>query len=234
MKVVCHVCGGGRTGERSCDLFEVDGGVVMYKCYRASCPRPSGIYSGTVVEVAKRKQMQLPSIHTLPHAKRRWLANKYHLSDKDLARLRPMYTATDRYWYPIFDEDGEQVGGVARSYTSKPKSLTYAEDHCGSWYGKPSSCVWLVEDQVSACKLAEYTQCVALLGAAVPVSLYAKLPKCVKIALDADALDRAVVMSQRLQSRGHEVQVVHLSRDIKDMYHDQIEILVGGACGKDE
>lgn len=231
MRVVCHVCGGGRTGERSCDLFEVDGGVVMYRCYRASCPRPSGIYSGTVLDIAERKRVQLPSIRSLTVPQRRWLACKFRLTDKDLARLRPMYTDTRRYWYPVFDDDGEQIGGVARSYTSKPKSLTYTDgnDHVGSWYGPASSCLWIVEDQVSACKLSEYTQVVALLGCRIPTGLVPKLRgRSIKLALDADALGKAVEISQRLQSAGLVVEVVALSTDIKDMHHDEIDRLVNG------
>lgn len=227
MRTICPVCGGGKTKERSCQVYDRSG-VAWYKCYRASCPRPSGPYDGQVNE-SHAVELKLPYRTKLSRDKLRWLAEQFALTDDDLARLRPMW-AEGRVWYPTYNQHGIETGGVARSYDGKiPKALTYTQDwSVGSWYlHKNSSRIVLVEDQVSACKVARHYTCVALLGAAVHKDLQELLVgigKPVTVALDGDAFDKAIRISDRLQSAGLSTTVVYLDLDLK---HKDADVWAG-------
>ena len=227
-RVVCPSCGGGRTKERSCLVFDRDG-VQLYRCFRASCEHPRGIYSGTVDLTSVQRVVRWPDVGLLPSHRMRWAADKFHLTNDDLSRLRPMWTADHggRYWYPITDERGAANGGVARSYWTTPKSLTFTDSWgMGAWYACPSSdCIWLVEDQVSACKMAQHHTTVALLGVGLSSQLarhLATLGKPVVVALDGDALGVAVKLSEKLQGAGCTTSVVFLERDIKALTKEEV------------
>jgi hypothetical protein len=227
--LVCPACGGGRSSERSAVTYERDG-VVFYKCYRASCSRPSGVLSGVHTGVCPpRPALVFPKLQPLSAGRLKWIEDKFHLTNEDVRRLRPLWTDSGRYWYPIRSASGAELGGVARSYTSFPKSLTYQEDWgTGSWYGSPSDEVWVVEDQVSACKMAQHHMTVALLGTGLaPIcreSLVA-LGKPIVLALDGDALAQSVRLSEKLQSAGCNTRVVYLEKDIKNLYPDEVKEL---------
>lgn len=218
--VVCPACGGGRSGEKSCVLRETNG-VVFYHCFRASCTTPNGVYSGSFVGRSSGLPVRpWPDLSAVPEDRLSWLRDKFFLSPSDLSRLRPMWTGS-RYWYPIWDVNSNQRGGVARSYTESPKSLTYVDTAgCGAWYRGSSDQVWIVEDQVSACKMAEYHTTVALLG----VHLYEEcrsvllsLNKRIVVALDGDAFSVGIKMADKLRAFGAKsVSVKYLEKDIKN------------------
>lgn len=228
-RIVCPACDGGRTKERSCLISERDG-VTFYHCFRASCPHPSGVYSGTYVPSNNVSKLAPPLLSQLPSARRKWLASKFDLTDEDLSRLRPLWVASDeRYWFPTYDQHGVQTGGVARSYTGKhPKSLTYTDEwSTGCWYVKPnSSNVWLVEDQMSACKMARHATSVALLGTSLGGAcrgVLATLNKPIVVALDADAWHLSVALSLKLQDLGMDAKPLAINQDIKDMYSHEVQ-----------
>lgn len=227
-RVLCPACGGGRTAERSCVVHERMG-VTFYHCYRASCPRPNGIYGGSIQIGVPHNVKPPPHREPLSDARRKFLCSKFALTDGDLAKLRPLQAGA-RYWYPIYNQHGIESGGVARSYDgSLPKTLTYGDGwSTGSWYRGGDGEIWLVEDQVSACKVARYRTCVALLGVAVHRELMNVLVDSARpcvLALDGDALHKAVDLSFRMQSLGIPTRVVYLDRDVKDPSVD-VEALV--------
>jgi len=224
-RIVCPYCGGGRTKERSCLVYERDG-VHFYRCFRASCEHPKGVYQGSADLTGIQRVVRWPDVGLLPPPRMRWLADKFQLTNDDLSRLRPMW-AEDRYWYPIVDEHGAPNGGVARSYWATPKSLTFTDNWgTGAWYkGPDTGYIWLVEDQVSACKMAEHHTTVALLGVGLSSHLaqhLATLGKRVVVALDGDALAVAVKVSEKLQGAGCNTSVVFLERDIKNMHKEDV------------
>ena len=225
-RVVCPSCGGGRSKERSCLVYDRSG-VQFYRCFRASCEHPRGLYSG-VADLTVQRVVRWPDVGLLPSNRMRWLADKFHLTNDDLSRLRPMWIEKDsRFWYPITDERGAANGGVARSYWTTPKSLTFTDNWgMGAWYSNiTSSSVWLVEDQVSACKMAQHHTTVALLGVGLSSQLarhLATLNKQVVVALDGDALSVAVKLSEKLQGAGCNTSVVFLEKDIKNLYPEEV------------
>ena len=229
---VCPFCGGGRTKERSFVAIN-EGGVIRYICHRGSCGK-KGTWlsefevSKTLATNSEKVFKPWPHKYTPPKQELKSFASKYHLSDADLARLRPMKCTDDyghsRWWYPIFGPHGSVHGGCARTLEPiRPKTLTFVEDgySLGSWYVKDGAeTVALVEDQVSACKLAERVTTVALMGCHLNDTLLmflAKHTKHLKIALDYDALDKATKMAERVAPYFHSVQVIPLTSDIKNM-----------------
>lgn len=231
-RVVCHICGGGRSGERSCILSDNGAGVVFYHCFRASCPKPSGIYSGVYSATSEKRVLKKPHLTTVPSDKLAWMVGKFSLNSHDIGALRLLWTG-DRYWFPVFDPVGEVVGGVARSYTKTPKSLMYIQDYSlGCWYGDPNTDrVWLVEDQLSAAKLSRGARVCALMGVHVSESLRNHLRATysrVSVCLDADAISKSVGVAATLELFGLQVDVVPIDKDIKNQTDAQIEELL--AC----
>lgn len=222
-RTVCPVCGGGRSKEKSCLIYDRSG-VRFYKCFRASCPKPYGMWDG-VLTSKPTARLDWPGLSPLPPERMRWLASKFLLSNSDLNRLRALWTG-DRYWYPIRDYNLVERGGIARSYWKTPKALTYTENWgTGAWYPQASDSIWVVEDQVSACKMAEYHTTCALLGVSLAAPCRQALAasgKRIVVALDGDALSQSTKISEQLQRAGCETQVVFLDRDIKNL--DQWEV----------
>lgn len=231
---VCPFCGGGRTRERSFVTCN-DGAQVKYICHRASCGK-SGVWDANglqVVSSAEKYRAPWPETRTPSKKELQPLRDKYTLSDSDMSRLRPLACKDQyghpRWWYPIFGPHGSTHGGVARTLESiRPKTLTYVEDDykLGSWYTKDGAeTVVLVEDQVSAAKLSKYVTTVALLGCHLNDTLMlflAKHTKHLKIALDFDALDKAVRMADKVGPYFHTTQVLSLSKDFKNMTEEEL------------
>lgn len=227
---VCPFCGGGRTKERSFVAIN-EGGVIRYICHRGSCGKKGVWLSDSEVSASLPRDKYVapwPTKFSPSKQELKSFASKYHLSDEDLSRLRPMRCTDEhnhpRWWYPIFGPHGSTHGGQARSLEGvRPKTLTFVEDgyKLGSWYVKDgASTVALVEDQVSACKLGGLVTTVALMGCHLNDTLLlflAKHTKHLKIALDYDALDKALKMAERVAPYFHSVSVIPLTSDIKNM-----------------
>jgi len=103
--------------------------------------------------------------------------------------------------------------------------LTYLDDpsyHLGSWYLHAYGVerIAIVEDQVSAARLSRYITTVALMGTHLQHDLLMFLArhrvKHLYIALDSDAFDKAVKLSQHISPYFHKVTVVPLNVDIKN------------------
>lgn len=157
------------------------------------------------------------------------LIAKYHLSDRQInfGGLRWSITE-DRLVLPIRGVNGKTVGFVARSENPevKPKALTYlhtTETACGAFYMMHplSKKIWLVEDQLSALRLTEYTNSLALLGTNLSKSLLAELKACkiesVTVCLDADAKEKAYAISKNISGLFGHIAVRFPPKDIKNM-----------------
>lgn len=235
LRTVCPFCGGGRTRERSF-VATNDGTFVKYMCHRGSCGKRGkwdAVSGGPATSVKDKDPQPLPYVYSPTAEELSSYASKYSLTPEALSRLRPMrckYSrGEERWWYPVFGPHGSEHGGIGRSFTTTPKSLTHIDSgyHLGSWYVKDgdATTVAVVEDQVSASKLAGHVTTVALLGCHlndVLLEYLAKHTKHLLIALDFDALDKAVNLAGRVSSRFEKVTVVPLSKDVKDMSEEEI------------
>ena len=235
LRTVCPFCGGGRTRESSFVATNT-GTQIKYICHRGSCGKAgvwdssSGLSTATPVSKAPKPW---PSVHPATSAELASLAAKYNMDAQDMQRLRPMRcaysTGPTRWWYPVFGPHGSEHGGIGRSFTTTPKSLTHIEEgyKLGSWYHKDGAdTVVLVEDQVSAARMSKHITSVALLGCHLNDTLLqflAKHTKHLKIALDYDALDKAVKMAAAVAPYFQSVSVWQLPCDIKNMDKDTLD-----------
>lgn len=233
LRDVCPFCGGGRTREKSFVVVN-EGGVLKYICHRASCGKAGIGEPGLTACKAERYVAPWPSTRTPGKSELSVLRDKYHLSDGDLSRLRPLACKDEyghpRWWYPIFGPHGSTHGGVARTLESiRPKSLTFIEEgyKLGSWYVRDGAdTVVLVEDQVSAARLGGHITTVALMGCHLNDTLMlflAKHTKHLKIALDYDALDKAVKMADKVGPYFHTTQVLAVPKDFKNMTSEELD-----------
>jgi hypothetical protein len=110
------------------------------------------------------------------------------------------------------------------------KSITYKSEAGPllSWYRKPSDSVVLVEDQISAMRVAqdvEDVEAVALLGTALNAEKIQEIQSQhsrVIIALDADATRVAFQHARRWASAFESFRVVILTKDIKDCSPEEL------------
>ena len=229
LRTVCPFCGGGRTKESSFVATNT-GAQIKYICHRASCGKAGTWDSASGMStIAPGIKVPKPWPYVFPAVPSEMasLAAKYNLSVEDIQRLRPMrctYSKGEiRWWYPVFGPHGSEHGGIGRSFTHTPKSLTHIEEgyKLGSWYHNDGAdTVVLVEDQVSAARMAKHVTSVALLGCHLNDTLLqflAKHTKHLKIALDYDALDKAVKMAAQVSPLFQSVAVWSLPIDIKNM-----------------
>ena len=235
---VCPQCGGGQNQDKSFSLSRTNTGV-LYICHRASCGIKGFInmsLSPLLLEHDKPPEIKpkanksnYMSFAPLNAMQRGQLIAKYHLSDRQInfGGLR-WSTTEDRLILPIRGVNGRTVGFVARSENPevKPKALTYlhtTETACGAFYiTQPlSRRIWLVEDQLSALRLTEYTNSLALLGTNLSKSLLAELKACkiesVTVCLDADAKEKAFSISKNISGLFGHIAVRFPPKDIKNM-----------------
>lgn len=234
LRTVCPFCGGGRSREASFVATNT-GTQIKYICHRGSCGK-AGVWDSSsglsTISPGIKVPKPWPPTFTPTPSDTAGLAAKYNLSVEDIQRLRPMKCTYSkggvRWWYPVFGPHGSEHGGIGRSFTHTPKSLTHIEEgyKLGSWYHKDGAeTVVLVEDQVSAARMAKYVTSVALLGCHLNDTLLqflAKHTKHIKIALDYDALDKAVKMSAAIAPLFQSVAVWSLPCDIKNMDEDTL------------
>jgi hypothetical protein len=121
---------------------------------------------------------------------------------------------------------------VLRSYNGgAPKALTdlwHGYEGC-AWEGytyRPDDIV-IVEDIVSAARMASYTTAACLLGVNLTEEKVVDLSEAAAgtywLALDADAFSRCVSTVVRLKQR---LNMLRLDKDIKDMTEDEFSELV--------
>lgn len=245
VRTVCPFCGGGRTRERSF-VATNDGVQTKYICHRGTCGKTgvwdsstagTGMPTGTQLALPSRKvAAPWPALKAPTEQELSDYAAKYNMAPLDMARLRPQkcvyHLGEERWWYPVFGPHGSEHGGIGRSFTNAPKSLTHIEEgyKLGSWYVKDGAeTVALVEDQVSAARMAQHVTTVALLGCHLNADLLTLLirhTKHLKIALDYDALDKAVALAAKVSPYFRTTQVLSLPCDIKNMTKEQLDAYV--------
>ncbi len=237
---ICPSCGGGASKEKSFSVTNGNG-TLLFHCHRSSCDLRGAITGGGMpsFEAGRRAldgKTSYPRIKTIPLAQAtvKFLAAKYRLPEESVeyAGFRWSGEADGRYGrrisMPIYGPDGRERGTSYRSYEgAKPKAIVELRDEScivGSWYKwrRASEVLVLVEDQISAIKLAPYVHALALLGTNISEELAEEIAtanyKQVLICLDEDAILKAVKLQLAWRGKIKHLQVVALgTTDIKDM-----------------
>lgn len=178
----------------------------------------------------------------LPSRIVKYLKGKYFMTEQELERSDWKWMVKEnRLWMPICRRDFTTIGGVARTLQTNitPKTLNYIWNTnvpLASYYmfkdkDFGQSCIWLVEDQISAHRLSSYAEACALLGTNISDQLIVELGQHyedVIIALDPDAVYKALSLQKRISPHIN-AKVRVLKRDIKNMPPTEIYDLVGEA-----
>ncbi len=253
--VLCPFCGGGQNQEKAFALTR-EGYVFKYCCHRASCGEKGRVNkNGSFIDetrqadssqslVAKPRILRDP-LMAIPLVRIQYLINKYGFTSQDLYKAGISWEPqTKRYVVPVRSPYGVHRGYMLRSPFTIPKWDAYQEDIADPW------CAWyaptmqdfvneakrpvvIVEDQLSAIKVARQFVCCSLLGTDLN---YQKSAELLEIggpwimALDADAYNKSIhQMHQWRFYFGDDIQVVKLVRDLKFEPDEAIRHIVLGA-----
>lgn len=250
-RMVCPVCEGGSTHERSMSVQVDDKNptVLWATCFRGTCDVSSMRINGTTMHVTTMGREVAPTEWAYngdlfplcaregdnPGARMvdaRWPWLLKHSSEHDI-RYAPELEAV---MFPVFDAAGITCHGwvpKALAHGRSLKHMRFVEPGytAGAWYGDaaPDDIIF-VEDCLSAVRIASagYTVMgVALLGTylspAAIAEARAEFPEArLHLALDADATRAALRQAIKFRSMV-EIAVHRLYRDIKDCTDEEVD-----------
>jgi len=202
VRIICPVCQGGSSKEKSLAVTK-DGENVVWYCHRASCSEKGGLGKGKV----RNKNFQ---------------PTQKSAVDRDIRGYSRQ---------PINDNEGGCWGWIHRANNKGviPKTINnYSSDWCGLHFPKriTKNYALAVEDRASAVCMAEYFPCFSLQGvhlndAKVEYLLTQGITHVI-IGLDEDATNVAL----KLQREWWIVKdLVYLDKDVKDMRLHEILFL---------
>ena len=256
---ICPYCLGGQTKERSFSVTRNSSGL-LYICFRATCGQEGFIRThGTAYAPSKPQAKKLRPytgefLH-LERSDRRYFKERFGLSE--LVTFDFYYNEQNNYVLPIFAPDGHSRGnvvrrpwdGAPRTNCARTKACTYMHEDGPllSWYGInqemveympgkvsrwPVGVVVLVEDQISAMKVAQAGHVsAALLGCNLTADkvreIAQQVPIRVVIALDADATETAFTMARKWHAAFDSLRVAILKEDLKDSPEEDILTILG-------
>lgn len=241
-RVLCPVCGGGSTKERSLSILPTEHiGLTKLTCWRSTCGFWGYVTAPGVEFVSKRMHEPRPfNEDTIPLQGEQLskLQLDYGL-DKAVMHARPFRLLRDNpdtLVYPVRDQYGREIGHATRTLSKPKRCMTYKQTagvFMDFWRsvsaGAPTV---IVEDCLSACRLRGLNfDAVALLGtnmsAADAKAIASFHDGEVYIALDADAWDKSM---KYVSKYAHILTMIPipLTLDIKDIQDDrEIERMFG-------
>ena len=217
---------------------------LLYHCFRAVCGRSGAVTSlssGGVVATTSREFT--PKTYSQPTAvlnndQLQYLFTKYCIRPSQVDGNGFMWEVDGaKLVMPLWTSNGYQFGHNTKNFgTSAVKSMNYVySDNPMLSYARrdrPVGTVILVEDILSAVRVNQWAQGVALLGTNLNDNkvrdLLAYGAHRVILALDPDALGNAIRMKKKYGLYFlDEFKVVSLSKDPKDLPNDQLKEELG-------
>lgn len=235
---VCPFCNGGLSEERSFSISRRQTGL-LYNCFRATCGKHGLVRddSSCLAGTPKGKGF-VPKVYTgemkpLNRSQIRFFRDKFGLRIIELEQNEFKYSPPKgNFIFPIHTMQGYRVGVVDRNYINrKPKAISYWEKDCPKIhfpFQKPQfSELILVEDTISAIKVARYAPAAALLGCHLSYETACFLAKQgverIIMALDPDAIAKALKAQKAYRAlfpKGFEVRL--LEKDPKDQTNKEL------------
>lgn len=254
---VCPACKGGSSQEGSLSVTR-RGGVLLWKCHRASCSFGGSV--NLLGAVGNRDKSSNPKsgsrglyVPTQPidQATAKFLAARFGIPTKScgLAGLRWTGEGDGKYArrisFPIYGPDLKERGASYRSYQgANPKNVIVLRDEdsiSAAWYRwkRTSANLIIVEDQMSAIKMAPYLDSLALLGtnlseAKVNEILEQKKYKHIYLCLDNDATMEAVRTQLKWRHKLPNMCIQGLGTDIKDMNDEEFTAFLAAVAPNQE
>jgi len=242
--VYCPFCDNESPYSPSLSITRTDEGIV-YNCYRAVCSGKGFI--GSMPRERVEKVTRKPttnqfkeSTQLLSEEQKKQLFGEYNLSDRHCATWRVSY---GRLVMPMRDDKGNIWGYNSKSmwdvFPGSRKSVNYVHIpyeggvHWATDSRHVSDKVVVVEDIISATRVAatiKNVHVIALLGTVfndhTVKALMGKRIKHVVIALDPDALSKAVSIVNKYRVFFNTFKILSLSKDPKDLskekFHDEM------------
>lgn len=232
-RTVCPACQGGKQREESLSIRSAGEGMLKISCWRASC----GFYAVSFVDPAARWQLSnfkegRPLLHeTFPIDAdlEAILVNDYGLRPPVYLQHGWKQLRAGDLVMPVMSPVRLTRGHMTRTFDETKRVSSYKETSqpwIDWWYSPmPSKAIVIVEDQLSACRLAglDYTA-VALLGTnmstedAQEISATAQ-QRPVYLALDRDAFQKSLTLARR-HAHILPMRPVCLDKDIKNIHTD--------------
>jgi len=223
----------------------VDPPHIAAICHRASCgfrydnQRPG---RGALEVRPSRARPYTGDMQLVDDTDLNWFSRRFHAPKEAFEHIRK---SGGRYFLPIIGPEGTRRGWVSRrpwdgapipSQGTEVKSLTFMdnEEPVQDWHNMGDGPVVLVEDQISAIRVAWDTclSAVAILGTGVNQEKVAELQRCtsrILIALDADATGQAFSIARKWGQAFDSCKIIILDKDIKDETPDVVRKIFYGA-----
>jgi len=236
-QIVCLFCNA--THESSLSITKIQEGL-LYHCFRASCNASGFIPSFQVpYDGEKKKEFQPKYFHRpltkLPIKYKLLLKDKYGITNEEIKDNGFAYDFLEnRLYMPIYNRNGFIIGAAAKTLSDhkQPKVIVYWFNDAPKLHYVQHSVhytdgfIVLVEDILSAVKLSRYIPTVALLGTNLSYAMVEDLKQGINkiiLALDPDAVDKALRYKEKYSLYFKEIVVVHLSKDPKDLSEEEIK-----------
>jgi hypothetical protein len=217
-----------------------DDSGLLYRCFRIKCGvqgriasiPATGLY-GAYRDIKVKKPFNPFRGDTcfLSGEQEQFFYDKFLLTPEDIKKNRIVWAPElTRYIFPIFTKQRKVIGNVARSYMkgTRTKTINYWEDTDEVHVHYPptkikSNQVILVEDTLSAIRLAKHVPTIALLGTNIPKALIPDIAKKdVYLALDDDALGKALELIQRFRVLFRSMNIIMVDKDPKNLTEDEL------------
>jgi hypothetical protein len=228
LRMICPKCNGGRTSEKSFLISRDDRGLVLYKCFRASCDLSGKLIDGLGEPGSQPKTRKLHSftreLKPLSPDQIVWWRAKFGINPDN-----------DVYWCPslcrdalrVFGPEGQHRGWVLRDWTgqSEPKSIVYPErdEPFIGWYPTetthPGGSVVVVEDLISARKVCDagFTA-VALNGTTMNWEIAFEVREThpdMELALDRGTMVKMIEYKDKFSTMFDNISIWTLDKDLK-------------------
>jgi len=250
---LCPFCKGGATGKDKSLSVSRDYIQVKWMCHRDTCksagtvlltsnPKETPQKQEVAFKVAKpaySRDLTEPKCEALNQFQMDFLVDQYGLDRKDVEKAIWLWdNLHNRLWMPIHKPDHSRfTGHVLRAFDKKQRSkcITVVTDPttiAADWFYRfvGDTRLIVVEDQISACKVARQFNSLALLGTRMGDALVAEIKKFhfrkVFLVLDKDALQTALDHQAKYSELFDVFKVIQPEKDLKYLSDKQIKELV--------
>lgn len=238
--IYCPFCDNNPSYSPSLSVTRVEGGL-LYNCFRVQC-QESG-FIGSLDARMKVKESEedfepfplIKRTRTLNANEVTMLCAEYQLTVEEVldngfkwltdhnGLAMPLFTSTgNRYGYCIKYFDGGKMKSCIHLEHNAPKLHFPINKSTES-----SKTVIIVEDILSAIRVSRFGRGVALLGTNLTTEkaqvIKGLLPNKVVIALDPDAIQKAILLKKRYGMYFRSTEIAALTDDPKDMDHEQLQ-----------
>ena len=240
-RTLCPACSGGGSRELSLSIRR-DGPFVSLYCFRNKCGwrHMAGVHeSGASTKREREPRAYDGPMHRIGYDDDMayCLSARYELVPEDYGP-RWAEGAPGGLVMAVYGPHGQPRGHITRTFTKPKRCMTYQALLSQPWldWWLPDACerLYLVEDSISACKIASLDQAaVALLGTQLSPAKAGEIAQVCKarklkpiLALDPDATKTAFDLVARYQHAIPGLGVMPMQDDPKDIPLDRLRFIL--------